>query len=335
VAWIEPDSHEGKTMIPPKPTHDSLFRATSVARNLVRPQYLFRPTQIVRRVAFELKEPEGEAQTRLPWGPTIAYSPNETIGQALARRGVYDFLLCEVLLRLTDAGETAIDVGANIGHMSSLLATVVGPSGTVVVFEPHPAVFKRLSRNLAEWEARGSMGRFEPHRVALSDRDGTALLATDNFETNQGSATLEQNTVTQASDARDVVTRRLDGLIEQDRLIGVMKIDVEGHERKVLEGAERMLSSRSIRDILFEEHNTPPSPVTELLERHGYTILRFDEHLFGPVIRPGLSAARTKRPEEPSLLATLAPQRARARLDPRGWAIYGIGPAGRAAPRHR
>jgi hypothetical protein len=51
--------------------------------------------------------------------------------------------------------------------------------------------------------------------------------------------------------------------------VGVLNIDVEGHERAVLEGAERALAGRRIRDILFEDFDEPPTAVTQLLQGHG------------------------------------------------------------------
>jgi FkbM family methyltransferase len=305
--------------------------ATKAVRNLVRPHYLFQPTQIVRRIAFEFGRADSERQTRLPWGSVITYCPHETIGLAVARRGIYDFPVCEVLLRLSDAGEAALDIGANIGHMTSLLAHAVGKAGTVTAFEPHPTVFTRLSRNVAQWSSDASMAHIALRPIALSDRNGTAVLSTDHFATNQGSGSLEHGPVTANEDVHEVVARRLDYLIEDDALIGVMKIDVEGHELKVLQGAEGLLSSGRIRDVLFEEHRTPPTPVTELLEHHGYTILRFDEQLFGLAVGRVDTATQLGKPrqDEPSLLATQSPERALARLAPRGSAVYRVGPAGR------
>jgi FkbM family methyltransferase len=45
----------------------------------------------------------------------------------------------------------AVDVGANIGYMTSLMAHKVGLSGKVIAFEPHPAIYKRLVNNVQDW----------------------------------------------------------------------------------------------------------------------------------------------------------------------------------------
>jgi len=310
-----------------------LKRGSEVAveglRNLVRPHYVFRPTQLFRRARFQFEASRDARRTRLPWGAMISYCPTEVIGLALARRGVFDSPLCEVLLRLTDPGESAIDAGANVGVMTSLLGHAVGSNGTVFAFEPHPVVFARLVENVAQWGESNSMGRVVPQRLALSDRDGRAFLATVGFAANQGSASLGAEPSTGTREGHGVVKRRLDTLFGAEETFGVMKIDVEGHELEALRGAESITRSGSVRDILFEEHRVPPTPVTELLGEQGYAIFQFDERLIGLTVRPIVDVGLRRPRDDRSFLATRDPERALARLRVPGWAIYRVGPAGR------
>lgn len=259
----------------------------------------------MRRLVNEIRKPEGEQQVRLPWGSRISYLPTETIGQAIARRGIYDYAVCEVLLRLADPGEMALDVGANIGHMTSALSHAVGERGKVIAFEPHPVVFERLQRNAGL--------NVELHQVALSSENGTAILSNDFHEANQGSASIARS---DSGDRHEVATARLDSLVTKD--VGVMKLDVEGHELEVLAGAEGLLGR--IRDIVFEEHGQPPTEVTRLLERRGYMILQFEERLFGLSVNQ--VNATWERRDNPDLLATLNPTRAIERLSRRGSRVY-------------
>ncbi len=103
-----------------------------------------------------------------------------------------------------------------------------------------------------------------------------------------------------------------------------MKIDVEGHELSALRGAERALAAGRIRDILFEEREPPPTPVTDLLQAHGYTLLQIDERLRGPAV-DFLGARPLKTREDPNLLATRDSSRAFKRLSRAGWAVLGVG----------
>lgn len=299
--------------------------------NMARPHYVFRPGQLVSRVASDLRPRPDERLFRLQWGPEISANPRDPIGEGLLRRGIFDLLVCETLLRLADPGETAIDAGANIGHMTSLLAHAVGPAGRVIAFEPHPEVFARLTANAARWHD----AEIDLHQTGLSDDDAEATLSTGVFAINQGSATLEPWTEERGElDTHTVRTERLDTVVGPDAAVGVMKMDIEGHEIHGLRGAEALLSSGRIRDIVFEEREPPPTAVTALLERHGYTVVALGETLRGPVLGPvGSPAVAIK--DDPSLLATRDPERAVGRLRVRGWAIYGVGPAARIERRRQ
>lgn len=320
------------------PVGDSARRVGGHLANLARPHYVFRPSQILHRVAGNLEPGVHERRFPLLWGPEITLRPasqEDPVGLGLLRRGIFDLLVCETLLRLADPGETVLDVGANVGHMTSLLAHAVGERGRVISFEPHPDVFALLARNVAEWTALPATAPIELLQLGLSDADGEATLATDVFEINQGSASLEPPAQRRGTlNEHRVRIRRLDDILADQSEVGIMKIDIEGHELHALRGADATLSSGRIRDIVFEEHEPPPTPVTQLLEHYGYTVVQLGERLRGPVLAP-LGAAGVAGKDDPSLLATRAPDRAVERLGARGWAIYGVGPAGRVERRRR
>jgi FkbM family methyltransferase len=295
-------------------------------RDLLRPHYLLRPALLVRRVTPGLRRTRQDKIVRLPWRHEIVVDPRDWVGQFVMRWGVYDLVVCEVLLRLTDPGETAIDAGANIGQMTSLLAHAVGSTGRVISFEPHPTTFARLSHNATQWDSSSGGTVLELHQAALSSAAGTASLATAAYEINAGSASLEPLSQERAAvDRHEVAVETLDAVLGAEGRIGVMKVDVEGHEASLFEGGRSALESHRIRDILFEEHREPPTPVTEMLLACGYALMRVDERFRGPVAG-SLDDKHISSRGERSLLATVDPERARERLGPRGWAVYGIGP---------
>ena len=61
----------------------------------------------------------------------------------------FDLISCEAIWRLLDEGELALDVGANIGYMTSLMAARLGKNGRVIAFEPHPVLFQEPEQMLA------------------------------------------------------------------------------------------------------------------------------------------------------------------------------------------
>jgi FkbM family methyltransferase len=290
-------------------------RISGIPRHLSKPHYIFRPTQLLRRVRLKMTS-EREADVLLPWGLPMRVRTDETIGSAIARTGVYDLCATEVLFRLTDPGEVAIDAGANIGYMTSALAAAVGLKGRVEAFEPHPELFSELVDNVTCW--RGApIGEIRVHQLALSRRSGVGMLhVSDEFKTNRGTATLDSQ---RQETSIDVPLARLDALVAER--IGVMKLDVEGHEVQVLGGSDALLAGQRIRDIVFEEHNDFPTELTKLLESHGFVVFAVDEELLGPRIHSLPSTGTSWDP--PTYLATLDPTRALRRLRRRGWSCLG------------
>lgn len=298
-----------------------------MGRNFLnKPYYLFRPSQLVRRGAMTLRRPSAApeiAEARLPWGATITVHPDDEVGSSILKIGLFDLPVSEAIWRLLDADETGLDVGANIGHMTSLMASRVGAGGTVKAFEPHPEIFRELSANAARWGRDAGTGRICLHELGLSDRAGSALLRTpDDFAANRGAAALVEarDSAAPGSRAHEVQLARMDDLLHDDD-VGVMKIDVEGHELEVLRGATGLLRAGRVRDIVFEEWDSFPTPVTTLLEEEGYTLFSLDQSLLGPLIGPASKRSASRAHQAPSYIATRKPTRALARLKRRGWAV--------------
>ena len=239
---------------------------------------------------------------------------------------MFDPAVSETLHRLIEPADLVVDVGANVGYLTSLAATRVGPQGAVIAYEPHPRVFDRLRANAARWAMRPSIGQVELRSAAVSDRAGTARLACGpHFEQNMGLAALHADgEPTRDVELVAVPVERLDDAVG-DRAIGVLKIDVEGHEPDVLRGAKRLLAAGQIRDIVFEDHDPYPDASTELLEAAGYHLIGLSNDLFGLRLLDPRHRGPLRGWPGPSYLATQDPQRAIDRLRPRGWRIDGIG----------
>ncbi|WP_233840489.1 FkbM family methyltransferase [Dyella sp. 2HG41-7] len=153
---------------------------------------------------------------------------------------------------------TAIDIGANIGNHSLYFSSHFK---RVVSFEPHPRIFKVLSLN-AEL-----VDNLTCHNVGLSDQEGSAILSgpANNFG---------RSTIGELRDARsvDIMLTTLDTFREFDN-VKLIKIDVEGHEYKVLQGAKNVIQQHK-PIILFEQHvedfKNGESQILSLLKEFGY-----------------------------------------------------------------
>ena len=291
---------------------------------LRKPEYWFRPGQVLRRVARQWGRHELVEEVRLPWGLRLRIRPNETIGKAIWQTGLYDLAVSETIARLLKPGDRAIDAGANIGYMSSLMAWQVGAKGQVWSFEPHPELVGELRAHVNGWGEVGSAVRVVGK--ALGEAEGEAILVqTAEFAENRGtSALLGTNPEKSGAEQRfSVELTRLDVVCNAVEHFELLKIDVEGGELAVLRGAAGLLRARRIRHVVFEEHEAYPTPVTQFLEANGYTVFRLVKQMFGLGLTPAAERADGPAWVPPSFLATLDPTGARQALGGRGWRVLG------------
>jgi FkbM family methyltransferase len=153
------------------------------------------------------------------------------------------------LAGVLEEGMTFLDIGANEGFFTIFAAARVGDGGRVLAFEPSSREFERLSANI-------SLNEFNwitPIRKAVADRTGKATLKIAERE-HEGQNTLGDFVwKVQACADEEVELVTLDETIAEQSLesVDVVKIDVEGAELRVLQGARRMLEE--FRPILLTE----------------------------------------------------------------------------------
>ncbi|MBW4620824.1 MAG: FkbM family methyltransferase [Cyanosarcina radialis HA8281-LM2] len=299
--------------------------------NLKRPEYILRPTQIYRRIRRYFYRDNREFESvLLPWKLNIQIRPDEAMGKAIWLTGICDLAVTEVLWRCIEPGEIAIDIGANIGYMTALMAARVGKTGKVYCFEPHPEIYRELTTNIKMWQESMGWDGIKPQNIALSNQSGEGVLnLPQGFSQNRGLATLVSSpplasSQTQIDSSSNYVVglSTLDRTLgDLDRTIGAIKIDVEGHELEVLQGAEGLIGQSGIRDIVFEEHRGYPSPVSQFLEERGYTVFKICKSFWQPLLEPPMGNRPNCLPywEAPSYLATKEPSRALKLMQKRGW----------------
>jgi FkbM family methyltransferase len=213
---------------------------------------------------------------------------DHAIGLAIAR-GRYEPDEAELVRRVVRPGQVALDLGANIGYFTILLAGLVGPTGRVYAFEP-------LERNAVLLDRSVRENRFEERvvlvRAAVGERGGRAQLLAVRDGLNSGTAFLSDDPpgAWLGYDAHVVPVVALDEYEFAGRL-GFVKMDVEGAERLAVRGARARL--RSDRPVLLAELNpvqlrrVSGCGVTELVaevEELGYVAHR----LAGGRLEPGV-----------------------------------------------
>jgi FkbM family methyltransferase len=282
------------------------------------PEYLFNPRQIFMRLRRSFAKPPCEVESViLPWGARISVRPREVIGARLWYYGIFDMEVAELIFRLLDAGETALDIGANIGVMTTLMCARVG-DGSVLAFEPHPKVFSDLRKNVSLFTRSQTTPQL--HQLALSNRNGTAFLEEGlDWENNRGTARVASPSP-DGSGRLSITVATLDSMF--DSKCHVCKIDVEGHEFDVFQGAGGLLSRAQIRDIIFEDRGLYPTKVQTLLKDYGYEIFSVHKRLWGPTLQPLRAQPEFRLGiEGENFLATLEPKRALARCAARRWRV--------------
>lgn len=287
---------------------------------MVRPEYLYQPGKLMRRVFGGKGDREGERIVELPWKISMEADSSEAIGRNLAHHGIFELPVVEAIFRLVDHGDTVLDVGANIGYMTAVALSA--GAGRVISFEPHPLLFARLSRNVERWNREPRFaGRVNARNQAIDSRQGRSMLfiPREGFAANQGIATLEANSGPAACDKLEVACTTLDAAIEEHGgPVGLLKIDIEGHELHAFRGAIQALRDGKIRDIVYESFAAANSDVAELLAGFGYSIFRLRRSFSGPLLCAAGSAGSPSCGDH-NLLATLDPDRVRERISPRGY----------------
>jgi FkbM family methyltransferase len=196
--------------------------------------------------------------------------------------GCYDPNEFAFLDKVLEPGMTFIDAGANEGLYALFAARRAGHSGRVLAFEPSAREFSRLKANIA----RNGLENVTLFPLALADREGEAGLLIANAE-HAGQNTLGAFAHEGAGEERreKVPVRSLDNVLASERVgrVDVVKIDVEGAEVRLLEGAKETL--RQYRPLLLIEINSDSlakqghsrTEITALLESLDYLAYAFAE----------------------------------------------------------
>jgi FkbM family methyltransferase len=159
--------------------------------------------------------------------------------------GTYESSTVQACRSWLRPGMTVIDVGAHAGYYTVLFSRLVGASGRVFAFEPHPANFELLSRNVR----RRAAGNVHTCRAAVSDREAQA----DFWQAplSLGHSLLP---VKAGAERMRVQTVTLDAFCRREALehVDLVKIDVEGAEPEVFDGM-REICARSPRPAVLAE----------------------------------------------------------------------------------
>ncbi len=185
-------------------------------------------------------------------------------------------------------GMIFLDVGANDGLYALFASEYVGDTGRVFAFEPSSREYARLQDNIALNEKKN----IEALRLALSCQNGVGVMHIAGYE-HEGQNTLGSFIYegVEQLHSEQIPLRRLDDILAEKQIdhVDFMKIDVEGAEYTVLEGAEQMIRSYrptlllELSDRALKQQERSAAEVLSFLRALGYRILSFEQTSGMPV----------------------------------------------------
>jgi FkbM family methyltransferase len=231
-------------------------------------------TRILSSLVKGEKEPK---LVRLKSGELIMIIPDDYVGRSVYYFGDLDPKVSWVCRRILRRGDTAIDIGANLGVLAVSMASVVGSLGAVHAFEPQPDLASLMIRSAK----LNSFDHLQVHRIALGAQDGSLDLFIP--DGNAGSASLIRRS--NRGRVMAVPVRQSGHYLEKLCLgpIRLIKIDVEGAEDSVLSGAADYLRENPADAILFESNDYSvdfaEQPLTKTLRALGYSFIEINKSL--------------------------------------------------------
>ena len=231
----------------------------------------------------------------LPLGIRIEAYKRDCVGRGLYRRGVHEAALTKFFLdTFSNAPSTSVDganvrsrhfldVGANIGYFSCLFGRLAGPGGSVIAVEPEAQNLRLLERNLAQ----NGLRNVKVRACAVGAVEGTARLGIYK-PANRGRHSLVD--LRSCEQFVEVPVRRLDDVLRGEGVAGwdVLKLDVEGFEPFVFQGASETLSRTEILAMEFSPAlwrgvGIEPSEVFQMLTAKFSRVYRFEGMTLSPL----------------------------------------------------
>ena len=175
--------------------------------------------------------------------------------------GLHEFPDMGFLLHVLRPDDLFIDVGANAGSYTILACSAIGASG--YAFEPVPSTYEKLIENI---HLNYLENRVKCFNIGVGKEEGNLAFTTNLDIVNHAIASGEHsdNTI-------NVEVSTLDLILENESPT-LMKIDVEGFETPVLEGASETLKKQSLHSVIMELNGS--------CNRYGFDESRILEMMF-------------------------------------------------------
>jgi FkbM family methyltransferase len=187
--------------------------------------------------------------------PLMALAQDLNLAPALLVDGSYGPEYVDAMSAILRVQDIFVDVGAAIGLYTCAAAKLVGPEGRVFAFEPNPELCDLLRTNIYMNRMLGHIDAdVAVFECAASDRQGNAELSYELHDPGQGTIVGDSATH-DAVERVEVATTTLDHVLADLTEIRLLKVDVEGAELQVINGALGLIRAGRVRYLDLElEH---------------------------------------------------------------------------------
>jgi len=203
-------------------------------------------------------------------------SQSDSCHQLIAYTGFFELHLTKRFMKIAHEGGHFVDIGANYGYYS-LLWAAAQKENFVTSIEAVSKNAKMLQVN-ADLNNLGKRIKVLPVAIGRKEENKFFDLV-EETQTTWGGLSNSSKT------GFEVKVVPLDSIFSDDSIINLLKIDVEGAETWVIEGASNLLRKGNIKHIFFEENlerqnklNIEPNSALRLLEKYGYKVLRLNKN---------------------------------------------------------
>jgi len=210
----------------------------------------------------------------------------------LVMDGIWEMWITEAMSRLLRPGMVCVDLGANFGWYSLLMADRIGPKGHLIGADANSRMVELCRKSMS---VNGFLDRSEIHHAAITDRIDDVTFSA--FESYMGSGSLKDmgDTALQFHDRAQTMTvpgQTLDALTK-GRAVNFMKIDCEGAEPGIIRGGAETLKSPDLQ--IFMEYAPgfyAPGEAAEMIDKladAGFSFFLIDtQSRFEPMSRDAL-----------------------------------------------
>lgn len=202
-------------------------------------------------------------------------SNDDGVGLPLVKAGIYEEFETKLFKNLIQPNTTVIDVGANVGYYT-LIAANESRDVSVYSFEPEINNYELLVKNVEV----NNFNNVKTFQKAVSNEEGKIKIFID--EKNLGNHSLSGNNVPNKIDFVEVETITLDSFFDSlDDSVGeniIIKLDTQGAEGLVMDGAQKLLLKNNIKILMefwpkgLRNMNTNPLELLNKLQDYGFSI---------------------------------------------------------------